>query len=129
MKMKLDHDLAMGAKAIVALAFRNGPIENLHGGKPCAVCSGKPEVSHISDHEMKVVMKSALDTLYRLLWQRDHEPSPTTKRWRSDADTPSTRMTLNSRSRREGVTPRVTYPGEKPCSRSLPPTCGSAQCC
>ena len=34
MKMKLDHDLAMEAKAIVALAFRNGPIENLHAGKP-----------------------------------------------------------------------------------------------
>ncbi len=48
MKMKLDHDLAMEAKAIVALAFRNGPIENLHAGKPCAVCSGKPDVSHIS---------------------------------------------------------------------------------
>ena len=57
MKMNLDHDLAMEAKAIVALAFRNGPIEDLHAGKPCAVCSGKPEVSHISDHEMKVLMK------------------------------------------------------------------------
>lgn len=75
MKMKLDHDLAMEAKAIVALAFRNGPIENLHAGKPCAVCSGKPEVSHISDYEMKVVMKSAVDALYRLLWQREHEPA------------------------------------------------------
>jgi hypothetical protein len=75
MKMKLDHDLAMEAKAIVALAFRNGPIENLHAGKPCAVCSGKPEVSHISDDEMKVVMKSAVDALYRLLWQREHEPA------------------------------------------------------
>lgn len=75
MKMKLDHDLAMEAKAIVALAFRNGPIENLHAGKPCAVCSGKPEVSHISDDEIKVVMKSAVDALYRLLWQREYEPA------------------------------------------------------
>ena len=30
MKMKLDPDLAAEAKALVALAFRNGPIEDLH---------------------------------------------------------------------------------------------------
>jgi hypothetical protein len=71
MTMKLGPDLAMEAKALVVLAFRNGPIEDLHAGKPCEVCSGKPEVSHISDEEMKAIMKSAVDTLYRLLWQRD----------------------------------------------------------
>jgi hypothetical protein len=75
MKMKLDPDLAMEAKAIVALAFRNGPIEGLHAGIPCAACGGKPEVSHISDDETKAVMKSAVDALYRLLWQRDYEPA------------------------------------------------------
>ena len=74
MKMKLDPDLAAEAKAPIALAFRNGPIEDLHAGKPCAACSGRPEVSHISDDEMKVVMKSAVDALYRLLWQRDYDP-------------------------------------------------------
>jgi len=73
-KMKLDTDLAMEAKALVVLAFRNGPIEDLHAGRPCSVCSGRPEVSHISDDEMKVVMKSAVDALYRLLWQRDYDP-------------------------------------------------------
>ena len=67
MKMKLDPDLAMEAKSLVVLAFRNGPIEDLHAGKPCPVCSGRPEVSHISDDEMKVVMKSAVDAIYRLL--------------------------------------------------------------
>jgi hypothetical protein len=72
--MKLDPDLATEAKALVALAFRNGPIEALHAGRPCAVCSGKPEVSHISDEEVKAIMKSAVDTLYRLLWQRDCDP-------------------------------------------------------
>ncbi len=72
--MKLDPDLAIEAKALVVLAFRTGPIEDLHAGKPCAVCGGKPEVSHISDDEMKVVMKSAVDALYRLLWQRDCDP-------------------------------------------------------
>ena len=73
--MKLDPDLATEAKALVALAFRNGPIEDLHAGRPCTVCSGKPEMSHISDEEMKAIMKSAVDTLYRLLWQRDCDPA------------------------------------------------------
>jgi hypothetical protein len=74
MKMTLDPDLALEAKALVALAFRNGPIEDLHGGRPCTVCNGNREISHISDEEMKTIMKSAVDTLYRLLWQRDCDP-------------------------------------------------------
>lgn len=75
MKMTLDPELASEAKALVALAFRNGPIEDIHAGKPCPVCSGNPEISHISDAEMKTIMKSAVDTLYRLLWQRDCDPA------------------------------------------------------
>src|ERR1700676_1706083 len=75
MKMTLDPDLAAEAKALVALAFRNGPIEDLHAGRPCAVCSGRIDVSHISDEEMKTLMKRAVDQLYRLLWQRDHDPA------------------------------------------------------
>jgi hypothetical protein len=70
MKMTLDPDLAAEAKAMVALAFRNGPIEDLHAGRPCTICSGNREISHISDEEMKAIMKSAVNTLYRLLWQR-----------------------------------------------------------
>jgi len=31
----------------------------------------RPEVSHISDEEIKGLMKATVDTLYRLLWQRD----------------------------------------------------------
>jgi hypothetical protein len=74
MKMTLDLDLAAEAKVMVALAFRNGPIEDLHAGRPCTVCSGNREISHISDEEMKAIMKSAVNTLYRLLWQRDCDP-------------------------------------------------------
>ena len=74
MKMTLDRDLAMEAKALVALAFRNGPIEDLHAGRQCATCNGRADVSHISDDEMKAIMKSAVDALYRLLWKRDHAP-------------------------------------------------------
>jgi hypothetical protein len=128
MKMKLDPDLALEAKALVVLAFRNGPIEDLHAGKPCAVCSGRPEVSHISDDEMKVVMKSAVDAMYRLLWQRDYDPVAY-KRWRSDAATPFTGMILNSRNRGEGHARSDLLTRRDLCSRSLPPTCGSAQSC
>jgi hypothetical protein len=73
MKMSLDPDLAVEAKALVALAFRNGPIENLHAGKPCPACSGLPGISHITDEEMKGLMKSAVDAIYRLLWLREHD--------------------------------------------------------
>jgi hypothetical protein len=29
---------------------------------------------HITDEQMKAIMKSAVDTLYRLLWQRECDP-------------------------------------------------------
>ena len=74
MTMTLDPDLAMEAKAIIALAFRNGPIESLHAGRPFTFCSGNQEISHITDEEMKAIMKSAVNTLYRLLWQRNCDP-------------------------------------------------------
>ena len=74
MKMTLDTELTAEAKALVALAFRNGPIEDLHAGRPCAVCSGDREISHITDEEMKAIMKSAVNTIYRLLWLRDSDP-------------------------------------------------------
>jgi len=74
MKPQIDPSLAIEAKAITALAFRNGPIEDLHAGKTCVVCAGRPEFSHVSDEEMKRIMKAAVNAMYRLLWQRDHDP-------------------------------------------------------
>ncbi len=63
-----DHDeLAREAKAIVALAFRNGPIEDIHAGHPCPACTGKFGVSRISDEEMKLIMKNAVNRVHRLL--------------------------------------------------------------
>ncbi len=53
MKMTLDPAIASEAKALVVLAFRNGPIEVLHSGRPCPACNGKADISHISDEEMK----------------------------------------------------------------------------
>ena len=74
MKTTLEPRLGGGSKSTVAVAFRNGPIEDLHAGKPCTVCSGNREISHISDEEMKAIMKSAVNTLYRLFWQRESDP-------------------------------------------------------
>jgi hypothetical protein len=61
----LDPELAKEAKAIVALAFRNGPIENLHAGRQCPRCSGESGYSKITDAEMKTIMKSAVDHVYK----------------------------------------------------------------
>ena len=66
-RMTLDPELAAEAKSIVALAFRNGPIEDIHAGKECPTCAGKSEYSHITQAEMKNIMKRAVDTVYKLL--------------------------------------------------------------
>ena len=73
MTMKFDPSLAAEAKALVALAFRNGPIEDLHAGRACAACNGNPEISHISDEEMKNIMKAAVNKVYSLLWHREND--------------------------------------------------------
>jgi hypothetical protein len=66
-KMTLDPELAAEAKSLVALAFRNGPIEDIHAGKECPTCAGMSEYSHITQAQMKNTMKQAVDTVYRLL--------------------------------------------------------------
>ncbi len=73
-KMTLDPDLATEAKSLVALAFRNGPIEDVHAGKECSTCAGKSEYSHITQAEMKSIMKQAVDTVYMLLWLKQNDP-------------------------------------------------------
>jgi hypothetical protein len=74
MPTPLDPLLALEAKVLTLLAFRNGPIEDIHAGKACPMCSGKPEFSRISDPEMKTIMMQAVNAMYRLLWQREHDP-------------------------------------------------------
>lgn len=59
-------DFIREAKAIVVLAFRNGPIEDLHTGKTCPSCGGQTGYSRISDDEMKLIMKNAVNHVYRL---------------------------------------------------------------
>ncbi len=45
-----NRDLVREAKAIVVLAFRNGPIEGLHVGKPYAACEREAgDVARLTD--------------------------------------------------------------------------------
>lgn len=73
MAHKLDTLLATEAKGIVAMAFRNGPLENVHAGATCPTCSGKPEYSHITQAEMRQIMKHAVDMMYAFLWLREND--------------------------------------------------------
>ena len=73
-KMTLDPELAAEADSLVALAFRNGPIEDVHAGKECPICAGNSEYSHITQAEMKNIMKQAVDTVYKLLWLEQNDP-------------------------------------------------------
>lgn len=62
--------LAMEAKAIVALALRNGPIEEIHAGRRRPTCADKAAYAHITDDEIKAIMKSAVDRVYHLLLRK-----------------------------------------------------------
>ena len=65
--MKKNEAIALEAKMIVVLAFRNGPIEDVHAGAACPTCTGKAEISHITDAEMKGIMKTAVNRVFTLL--------------------------------------------------------------
>ena len=65
--------VAREAKAIVALAFRNGPIENFHAGKVCPTCDGNPEYSRITPDEMRSIMKNAVDHMYTYLLLKESD--------------------------------------------------------
>ena len=75
------------AKTLTAMCVRNAEIENIHAGKPIATKTGDysdvkvidadgnefawPDVSHISDDEMKVLMKGIVNRLYTFMMQGD----------------------------------------------------------
>jgi hypothetical protein len=65
--------LAREAKAIVALAFRNGPIEEVPGGKRCPTYAGDPQYSHITEAEMKWIMNHAVNRVYAMLYERESD--------------------------------------------------------
>lgn len=70
----LDKRMAEEAKALVALAFRNGPTEDVHTGRECPTCAGRAAYSRITQREMKRIIKKAVDKVYALLWIRTHCP-------------------------------------------------------
>ena len=72
--MTTQEQTAKEAKAIVALAFRNGPIEDVHAGTDCPTCSGKSEYSRITQSEMKNIMKTAVNRVYTLLLVKEEKP-------------------------------------------------------
>jgi hypothetical protein len=61
------------ANALIALAVRNGPIEDLHAGKSSALLDDKT-LSRITDAEMKARMINATFHLAKLLRLRDSDP-------------------------------------------------------
>jgi hypothetical protein len=68
-------ELMREAKAIVALAFRNGPIEDIHSGKVCPTCKGEAGYSRITDAEMKQIMQNAVNRVYSLLRLKAVDPA------------------------------------------------------
>jgi len=42
-------------------------------GKTCPTCSADSGYSHISDEEMKGIMKAAVNTVYSLLWKKEND--------------------------------------------------------
>src|SRR5258707_5619160 len=67
-RLVIDPDLAKEAKSIVAHAFRNGPIEDIHAGIDCPTCARKDKYSHITEAEMKSRMKDTVNKSFTLLW-------------------------------------------------------------
>lgn len=72
--MTPEEQRAKEAKSIVALAFRNGPIEDVHAGKTCPTCWGDQEYSRITQAEMKAIMKNAVNGVYTMLQLKEEEP-------------------------------------------------------
>lgn len=61
------------ANVMTLLAFRNGPIEDLHAGQYSALLEN-PALSRITDEEMKTIMIDASTKLAELLALRDSDP-------------------------------------------------------
>ncbi len=61
------------ANAIVACAFRNGPLEDLHAGKYSEVLADS-SYSRITDDEMKTLMLNACQKMEELLRLKEANP-------------------------------------------------------
>jgi hypothetical protein len=61
------------ANAIVAWALRNGPLEDLHAGKPSKLLKDD-SLSRITDAEMKELMLHACERVEALLQLKESDP-------------------------------------------------------
>jgi hypothetical protein len=61
------------ANAIVACAFRNGPLEDLHAGKWSELLEDS-ELSRITDEEMKMLMLNTCKAVEHLLPEKQNDP-------------------------------------------------------
>ena len=59
------------AKGIVAMAFRGGPLEDIHAGEEMDI---PKNVSRINQKEMKEIMKYAVDEVNFYLWLKKNRP-------------------------------------------------------
>lgn len=62
------------ANAIVAYAFRNGPLEDLHKGESSELL-GNPKLRRITDAEMKELMLNACEHMEKLLRLKQDDPT------------------------------------------------------
>jgi hypothetical protein len=71
----MEHPLTIReeANALTCCAFRNGYIEELHAGKYSELLE-KPELSRITDDEMKKLMIGASAKLAELLAMKESKP-------------------------------------------------------
>lgn len=93
MKRKPDHDRPSDrtdcftvrdeANAIVAVAFRNGPIEELHAGRHSDLLDDK-SLSRITNAEMKTIMVAACRKVEELLVLRESDPEEYDRRIRDN---------------------------------------------
>lgn len=67
------------ANALIAMAVRNGPIEDLHAGRYSAWLEDA-SLSRITDDEMRTLMIHASDILARMLRLHDEKPD-VYRRW------------------------------------------------
>ncbi len=61
------------ANAIVAYAFRNGPVEDLHAGEHSELTEN-PNLSRITQDEMRQLMRFACEKVELLLRMREKNP-------------------------------------------------------
>lgn len=73
MRNKGEFTIRDEANALVACAFRNGPLENLHSGKHSELLENS-DLSRITNDEMKQLMINACETLANLLTLKEENP-------------------------------------------------------